>query len=963
MTRTKAQEFLPLRQWKKKQNNPFAAQQDIRNLLAIHHPWAPSQAGGFASWETTATVPSGWRPGRPLFVSFYQSDNYSGHFIEHAWMGAQVFIGHRFKQLLVNGQIVWDQDVADEEFSGSHEKWFTGEPCRSGHLDPYRVVDISKHVKDKITLTFRVFDKVASTTKLPGDAYKRFSWSAFDPAVAIKNFQTSVYFGDVALSLNDRPVRPRERVVSAKRTRVRASAIPRSGIPLELTATAPLPSLGYPVRCGVPLPKGSLKRGAAVALRDPTGAPLPVVITELSHWPDGTVRWILCEFVAQAKGRYRLVPGATSPRPRRAVRVAERKGATTLSNGSLTLTLGPNVGTGAWECISRDAGGLDVGALDFSVKLNRVGWRDHFTARRQRIVIERSDPLLAVVRVEGEMLDEKKQRFGSWRARIQIWAGLPYILLDWTLVNESEQAMAMLLDWSARLALPDLQGASVDFGPFEKGFDDDDLAMRGVGHKGTVEKVRAIPLHKDSELSVRQERADQGRIYRNTSWVATTQQAAGFVNVQHPSGGVAGAMRWFAEEFPKGMVVRPNLLALATLAENEDALAWSHDRPFVRMGRGEAKRQTFGLYLHDGKLSAAEAERFNACVQDAPRLFDRSWFISSGALETGPRRDAKKLRGWAKTVTPIIERTGIGAPRLGHREYWDTAWSNDYRGRTHQGLIQYVETADPRWLRYFDAACTHNRDVDIIHFCPEHPDWVGANHSFGEDHTSCGPMGNIGSNCDGMLDHYLMTGDPDSFQAARGLAERLLSCQVWSRCARETGWPLSQLVRWYDQTHDPRFLRKAKEFMTAIYAYVESRRGVFAEQHGAWNYRGITGFMTGYLAFGVIRYHQLTGDPKVLTLLGKLAFGLFAESRASKGRFRYSPFPENNFPHEGFRLANGLIGGLAGYLFFETGERQYADWAKECHDAVLEKSKDQQITMDMLPLAGWMLHAVVERKS
>ena len=119
-----------------------------------------------------------------------------------------------------------------------------------------------------------------------------------------------------------------------------------------------------------------------------------------------------------------------------------------------------------------------------------------------------------------------------------------------------------------------------------------------------------------------------------------------------------------------------------------------------------------------------------------------------------------------------------------------------------------------------------DRDVDIIHFCPEHPDWVGANHSYGEDHTSCGPMGNIGSNCDGMLDHYLLTGDPDSFAAANELAERLLTCRVWARCARETGWPLSQLVRWYDQTGDPRFLRKARQFMQAIYAYVEPRRGV-----------------------------------------------------------------------------------------------------------------------------------------
>jgi hypothetical protein len=446
--------------------------------------------------------------------------------------------------------------------------------------------------------------------------------------------------------------------------------------------------------------------------------------------------------------------------------------------------------------------------------------------------------------------------------------------------------------------------------------------------------------------------------------VATADKAAGFVNLKHESGGIAAAMRWFAEEFPKGFVVRPNLLSLATMPESEDAIAWMHDRPFVRMGRGEAKRQSFALWPHDGTLPAAEAEKFNSCVQDAPRLFNQSWFIDSHALETGPPRDARGLDGWAKDIAPIIENTGIGAPRLGHREYWDTAWSNDYRGRSHQGLMQYIETGDPRWFRYFDAAITHNRDVDICHYCPEHPDWVGANHSYGEDHTSSGPMGNIGSNCDGMLDHYLLTGDPDSLEAARGLAERLLACSDRGRCAREVGWPLAQITRWYDQTRDPRFAAKAEAFMQAARDYIEPRRGTFPETHGCWNYRGAVPFMSGYLAFGLIRRHQLENDDESLRFLELLAAGLFSEARTAPGRFYYSPFPENNFHVPGLirsRAWNALMGGLAGYLYQVTGEPLYAEWAQECYDGIVEISDDRQLGMDMLPIAGWMLHTVAQR--
>jgi hypothetical protein len=692
-------------------------------------------------------------------------------------------------------------------------------------------------------------------------------------------------------------------------------------------------------------------------LHDPRRNALPVVATETSHWPDGSVRWLLLEFVATTKGRYRLLPDVPAVRPAEPIKVRPRGDSITVSNGLLTLKLGGQTGRGLYESLSL-SDGLTLGPMDLSIKLNRVGWRDHFIGQRHSVVIESSNPVCTIVRLEGDMLDAKQQRFGPWRARLQIWAGLPYVLIDWRLVHESDQAMAMLLDWSAQTALPDLDDAVVDFGPFEPGYDPDDPARQGVGAGGYIEKPRAVALHKNSELSCWQERVDQARIYRNIAWVATAQQAAGFVNLRHPHGGMVGAMRWFAEEFPTGIVVRPDRLSLATLPESWDALGWPHDRPFVRIGRGEAKRQSFALYLHDGKLPSSEAERFNACVQDTPRLFNRDWFISSGALETGPSRDEPQLTEWATATTPAIERTGIGAPRLGHREYWDTAWSNDYRGRTHQGLIQFFETGDPRWLRYFDAACTHNRDVDIIHFCPEHPEWVGAVHSYGQDHTSCGPMGNIGSNCDGMLDHYLLTGDTDSLEAARGLAEHLLTLDPWERCSRSIGWPLSQIVRWYDFSDDQRFLAKAEELMDALRAYVEPRRGIFSEMHGCWNYRGTVPFMTGFLSFGLIRYHQLTQSDEVLWLLHLLLAGLFAESRPRLGCFVYSPFPENNGV-EPIAAPSADVAGLAGYLYCMTGETQYGAWVLECYDAIMAENPPP-VKLDHMTMVGWMLKAIVQ---
>ncbi|MHB0935084.1 MAG: RIFT barrel domain-containing protein [Armatimonadota bacterium] len=944
-------DFIAPEHWAPSGTERFTAHHDLRGLLAVEHPWEESTEGGFGAWEATVAAPAGWQPGQPLFLSFYQSDNYSGEYRENPWLGAQAFLGHRFKQLLVNGQLVWEADVADEEFTGVPEDFYTVKPGEPGFREPYRVVDISAHAAERMTLTFRVVDKIASTTMLPEDAYHRFSWSPHNPHEAMRKFQTSVYFGDVALAGEERIARPEEPQIAAN-PQGRAAAIPAEGILLNLVLPGELPAPGFPVRCGVPLPQGAVAAGKPFAICDEQGA-IPAAVTETSHWPDGSVRWALCEFVAKAAGEYRLVPGEKPAPPAQPVRGKGRK----ISNGPLTLTLGEAKGPGVFNGLTC-SGGPDLGAMDLSVKMNRVGWRDHFTARRRSQVVERASPVCATVRLDGDMLTEKGQRFGAWRARLHLWTGLPYLLMEWTLINESDQAMAMLLDWSANVTLPDLEDAVVDFGPFTPGYDPEDIAVKAMGHYGTVDDARALPLYKDAELSCRQERVDQARIFRYTTWIATTEQAAGYVNLRHPRGGFAAAMRWFAEEFPKGIKVRPELLTLATLPESVDALAWPHDRPTLRIGRGEAKRQTFALWLHDGSLPSEEAERFTACVNDAPHLFDADWFVNADVIEAGPSHTHPALAGWRDKVMPVVAWTGLNAPRLGHREYWDTCWSNDYRGRSHIGLLQYIETGDPRWRRYFEAAITHNRDVDVIHFCPEHPDWVGSCHEYGEDHTSCGPSHNISMNVDGMLDHYLLTGDPDSLEAARGFAERLLGCS-FDRCARVVGWPLSQIMRWHGQTGDPRFLCKAVELVAAAFTYTEPRRGILAEIHGCWSYRGAVSFMNGYLAFGLIRYHQATGDAKVLSLLRKVADGLFAEIHPVPRRFRYSPFPENNVvPHA--RWHNALIGGLVGYLWYATGDAKYAEWAKECYDGLLDDDEQQATSMDMHQIAGWMLRAVAQ---
>src|SRR5262249_52581864 len=83
--------------------------------------------------------------------------------------------------------------------------------------------------------------------------------------------------------------------------RAKRSARPGPGawsLPLLLRST--IPARDQPVTRGVPFPQGILADPAAVTLLDATGQEVPVQAEALSRWPDGSVRWLLLDFVISA---------------------------------------------------------------------------------------------------------------------------------------------------------------------------------------------------------------------------------------------------------------------------------------------------------------------------------------------------------------------------------------------------------------------------------------------------------------------------------------------------------------------------------------------------------------------------------------------------------------------------------------------------------------------------------------
>src|SRR5438128_5868600 len=106
--------------WKADVRGKSAVGFDRREICRINHPWEMSAAGDYGEISRMVTIPKDWKP--PYWLRWYASDNYVAEGVDHSNLkeggGYLLMIGHRFKQVLVDDNVVWERDVADPILPG-----------------------------------------------------------------------------------------------------------------------------------------------------------------------------------------------------------------------------------------------------------------------------------------------------------------------------------------------------------------------------------------------------------------------------------------------------------------------------------------------------------------------------------------------------------------------------------------------------------------------------------------------------------------------------------------------------------------------------------------------------------------------------------------------------------------------------------------------------------------------------
>ncbi|MCC8246594.1 exo-rhamnogalacturonan lyase family protein [Saccharothrix luteola] len=159
---------------------------------------------------------------------------------------------------------------------------------------------------------------------------------------------------------------------------------------------------------GVPWPKGTVPKEQAFALHTSAGQPVPVQTWATAYWPDGSLKWTAHAIGAEAPpAETYVLTGGTPAKPAAAVTVKDGRNEVEVGTGVLRCVI-PKKGDQLVRALFR--GDREIARNGRLVCLRQDGPVDEeggaakvekFTGRTERVTVEQSGPVRAVVRIDG----------------------------------------------------------------------------------------------------------------------------------------------------------------------------------------------------------------------------------------------------------------------------------------------------------------------------------------------------------------------------------------------------------------------------------------------------------------------------------------------------------------------------------------------------------------------------------
>ncbi|MFM8271873.1 MAG: hypothetical protein ACKODX_06005 [Gemmata sp.] len=493
---------------------------------------------------------------------------------------------------------------------------------------------------------------------------------------------------------------------------------------VELSVIGPAAGCG-PVTAGLPFPRGALADPQKLTLTDATGKPTRLQARTTDRWPDGSARWALLDWIAEAgKAPYRLAVGEALPAEGPTVIGEHQEDRTAVSTGTSRMELSS---AGAFHLRSGGAtAGFQLTDADGATGSLIVA----------RSALEEAGPVRVCLHLRGRVGDSDGvfPHQIEFESRLHFFAGSGAVRVEFTIRNPRRAAHPGGLWDLGDSGSAHLAGVAFTMKP--PAFD---TGVRCSPELGAPAEAFSTPfeLYQDSSggenwrstnhLTAKREMPVSFRGYNLKSGQLERAglRATPLVTLSDGERGAGVAVPQFWQNFPMAVEATSDTLTLRLLPTRS---AGGHE-----LQGGEQKTWAFAVALGpDATPEALEWFRTPARAFAPPE-----WYCNSGAIPyltpkaADPNTDYLKLVDAAVEGADTFDAKRERIDEYGWRHFGDIY--GDHEAVYHDGpqpmvshynnqydpvlgfALQFMRSGNLAWLRHMGDLAQHVIDIDIYH--------------------------------------------------------------------------------------------------------------------------------------------------------------------------------------------------------------------------------------------------------
>jgi len=563
-----------------------------------------------------------------------------------------------------------------------------------------------------------------------------------------------------------------------------------------------------PVSLGMPIPAGISQQADQFLLKDAEGHLVPLQTQILSRWPDATIKWLLCDFLAavapEAQAVYTLEHVAQAVLPPSGCAIDSSQTVCRVTTGTMVVEVGSESGNGLFSVYSADGSNSICRTVVLRLRdLFGHEWPMHI----DQVRVEANGPVRTTLANCGNFVGPKKRRLFV-QARLHLYARMSICALEVRLHNPEaahhpgnlwdlgDPGSILIKEWSLELPLAADHLVSRIYPTVS------DSTLELIQRKGAIYQESSGGPHWDSPVH----RNRDGMVpMRHPGWMLTTgeskkngDRAQPILQAVCDEMHISVGIERFWQRFPKSLESEQGMLRVGLLPSN---FPGGHE---LQGGEQITERIRFDFAERDLSGFVAGSTLFAFC--DKRHCRDAQVFPEGLWDPVCP--EYRQLLGIAKG------RKGFLAKREQVDEY---GWRNfgdlyaDHEAAQHTGETIFVShynnqydslysffrlgltTEDYSWFELGMDLAGHVADIDINHteldreeYCnglfwhtDHHLDaglcthrMASREHLLKKKPALCGG-GPDTQHCysTGLMLHHFLTGDPRSRQLVLKLAD------------------------------------------------------------------------------------------------------------------------------------------------------------------------------------------------